>query len=134
VIKCLQTSLCSTTALAILEKWAAHAFSQVSPIDDEGAGFFVLAFRVLTAVSSRDVGRGPRGFARSMRATSQKVKHQAVTFRRMKFIAVKGRATDVDAGFFDILDHTQFPKGLFQLAAPGERVMVASACSPTSFT
>ena len=27
---------------------------------------------------------------------------------------VKGRTTDVDAGFFDILDHTQFPKGLFQ--------------------
>jgi hypothetical protein len=33
---------------------------------------------------------------------------------------VKGRTTDVDAGFFDILDHTQFPKGLFQLAALGE--------------
>lgn len=33
---------------------------------------------------------------------------------------VKGRTVDVDAGFFDILDHTQFPKGLFQLAAFGE--------------
>jgi hypothetical protein len=33
---------------------------------------------------------------------------------------VKGRTVDVDAGFFDILDHTQFPKGLFQLAALGE--------------
>jgi hypothetical protein len=33
---------------------------------------------------------------------------------------VKGRTTDVDASFFDILDHTQFPKGLFQLAALGE--------------
>jgi len=33
---------------------------------------------------------------------------------------VKGRTTDVDAGFFDILDHTQFPKDLFQLAALGE--------------
>src|SRR6476620_876565 len=33
---------------------------------------------------------------------------------------VKGRTTDVDAGFFDILDHTQFPKGLFELAALGE--------------
>lgn len=33
---------------------------------------------------------------------------------------VKGRTTDVDAGFFDILEHTQFPKGLFQLAALGE--------------
>jgi hypothetical protein len=33
---------------------------------------------------------------------------------------VKGRTADVDAGFFDILDHTQFPKGLFQLAALGE--------------
>jgi hypothetical protein len=33
---------------------------------------------------------------------------------------VRGRTTDVDAGFFQILDHTQFPKGLFQLAALGE--------------
>jgi len=33
---------------------------------------------------------------------------------------VKGRTVDVDAGFFQILDHTQFPKGLFQLAALGE--------------
>ena len=33
---------------------------------------------------------------------------------------VKGRTADVDVGFFDILDHTQFPKGLFQLAALGE--------------
>ena len=33
---------------------------------------------------------------------------------------VKGITTDIDAGFFDILDHTQFPKGLFQLAAFGE--------------
>jgi hypothetical protein len=33
---------------------------------------------------------------------------------------VKGRTVDVDAGFFDILEHTQFPKGLFQLAAIGE--------------
>jgi hypothetical protein len=33
---------------------------------------------------------------------------------------VKGRTTEVNAGFFDILDHTQFPKGLFQLAALGE--------------
>jgi hypothetical protein len=33
---------------------------------------------------------------------------------------VKGLTTDIDASFFDILDHTQFPKGLFQLAAFGE--------------
>jgi hypothetical protein len=33
---------------------------------------------------------------------------------------VKGRTTDVDANFFQILDHTQFPKGLLQLAALGE--------------
>jgi len=33
---------------------------------------------------------------------------------------VKSLTTDVDASFFDILDHTQFPKGLFQLAAFGE--------------
>jgi hypothetical protein len=33
---------------------------------------------------------------------------------------VKGFTTDIDASFFDILDHTQFPKGLFQLAAFGE--------------
>ena len=33
---------------------------------------------------------------------------------------VKGRTVDIDAGFFDILEHTQFPKGLFQLAALGE--------------
>jgi hypothetical protein len=33
---------------------------------------------------------------------------------------VRGRTTDVDAGFFDILEHTQFPIGLFQLAALGE--------------
>ena len=33
---------------------------------------------------------------------------------------VKGRTADVDVGFFDILDHTQFPEGLFQLAALGE--------------
>lgn len=36
------------------------------------------------------------------------------------FATVKGYTTDVDASFFDILDHTQFPKGLFQLAAFGE--------------
>jgi hypothetical protein len=33
---------------------------------------------------------------------------------------VKGNTTEIDASFFDILDHTQFPKGLFQLAAFGE--------------
>ena len=33
---------------------------------------------------------------------------------------VKGRTTDVDAGFFDILEHTQFPKNLMELAALGE--------------
>jgi hypothetical protein len=33
---------------------------------------------------------------------------------------IKGLTTDIDASFFDILDHTQFPKGLFQLAAFGE--------------
>ena len=33
---------------------------------------------------------------------------------------VKTLTTDIDASFFDILDHTQFPKGLFQLAAFGE--------------
>jgi hypothetical protein len=33
---------------------------------------------------------------------------------------VKGRTTDVDANFFQILDHTQFPKGLLELAALGE--------------
>jgi hypothetical protein len=33
---------------------------------------------------------------------------------------VKGRTTDIDASFFDILDHTEFPKDLFQLAAFGE--------------
>jgi hypothetical protein len=33
---------------------------------------------------------------------------------------VKGRTTDVDAGFFDILRHTQFPKDLMELAAMGE--------------
>jgi len=33
---------------------------------------------------------------------------------------VRGRTTDVDAGFFDILRHTQFPKNLFELAALGE--------------
>jgi hypothetical protein len=33
---------------------------------------------------------------------------------------VKGRTTNVDANFFQILDHTQFPKGLFQIAALGE--------------
>jgi hypothetical protein len=33
---------------------------------------------------------------------------------------VKGRTADVDANFFQILDHTQFPKGLMQVAALGE--------------
>ena len=33
---------------------------------------------------------------------------------------VKGRTTDVNAGFFDILEHTQFPKDLMELAAMGE--------------
>jgi hypothetical protein len=33
---------------------------------------------------------------------------------------VKGRTTDVDANFFQILDHTQFPKNLLELAALGE--------------
>ena len=33
---------------------------------------------------------------------------------------VKGRTSDVDANFFQILDHTQFPKGLLELAALGE--------------
>lgn len=33
---------------------------------------------------------------------------------------VRGRTTDIDASFADILDNTQFPKGLFQLAAFGE--------------
>src|SRR6516164_6194411 len=27
---------------------------------------------------------------------------------------VRGRTTDVNAGFFDILEHTQFPKDLFE--------------------
>jgi len=33
---------------------------------------------------------------------------------------IKGRTADIDAGFFKILDHTQFPKGLFEAAALGE--------------
>jgi hypothetical protein len=33
---------------------------------------------------------------------------------------VRSVTTDINASFFDILDHTQFPKGLFQLAAFGE--------------
>jgi hypothetical protein len=33
---------------------------------------------------------------------------------------VKGRTSDVNANFFQILDHTQFPKGLMELAALGE--------------
>jgi len=33
---------------------------------------------------------------------------------------VKGRTTDIDASFIDILNHTEFPKGLFQVAAFGE--------------
>ena len=36
------------------------------------------------------------------------------------FTTVKGYTTDVDASFVDILDHTEFPKDLFQLAAFGE--------------
>jgi len=35
-------------------------------------------------------------------------------------LTVKGRATDLDVNFFQILDHTQFPKGLFEVAALGE--------------
>ena len=33
---------------------------------------------------------------------------------------IKGYTTDINAGFFDILRHTQFPKGLFEAAAFGE--------------
>jgi hypothetical protein len=33
---------------------------------------------------------------------------------------VKGFTTDVNASIFDIVEHTQFPKGLFELAASGE--------------
>ena len=33
---------------------------------------------------------------------------------------VKGRTTDINASFIDILDNTQFPKGLFQVATFGE--------------
>jgi hypothetical protein len=33
---------------------------------------------------------------------------------------IKGYTTDIDASFFDILRHTQFPKGLFETAAFGE--------------
>ncbi len=33
---------------------------------------------------------------------------------------IKGFTTDIDASFFDILRHTQFPKGLFEVAAFGE--------------
>jgi hypothetical protein len=33
---------------------------------------------------------------------------------------VKGRTTDIDASFIDILNHTEFPKDLFQLAAFAE--------------
>jgi hypothetical protein len=36
------------------------------------------------------------------------------------FTTVKGYTTDIDASFADILNHTQFPKGLLQLAAFGE--------------
>src|SRR5262245_44482330 len=35
-------------------------------------------------------------------------------------VTVKGRTIDVDASFIDILEHTQFPKGLLELAALGE--------------
>jgi len=35
-------------------------------------------------------------------------------------VTVKGRTADVNANFFQILDHTQFPKGLIELAALGE--------------
>jgi hypothetical protein len=33
---------------------------------------------------------------------------------------VKGRTIDVDASFIDIVEHTEIPKNLFQLAALGE--------------
>ena len=33
---------------------------------------------------------------------------------------VKGRTTDVDASFIDIVDHTEIPKDLLELAALGE--------------
>ena len=36
------------------------------------------------------------------------------------YTTVKGYTTDVDASFIDILNHTQFPKGLFEVAAFGE--------------
>jgi hypothetical protein len=36
------------------------------------------------------------------------------------FTTVKGYTTDIDASFIDILNHTQFPKGLFEVAAFGE--------------
>ena len=49
-------------------------------------------------------------------------------------VTVKGRTTDVDANFFQILDHTQFPKGLFELAALAKRAMTVSRCSLTSPT
>jgi hypothetical protein len=35
------------------------------------------------------------------------------------FTTIKGHTTDINASFFDILDHTQFPKGLFQGASAG---------------
>jgi hypothetical protein len=35
-------------------------------------------------------------------------------------VTVKDHPTDIDASFFDILDHTQFPKGLFQASTFGE--------------
>ena len=47
---------------------------------------------------------------------------------------VKGRTADIDASFFDILDHTEFPKDLFQLAAFGEARYGRLDCLPTSPT
>lgn len=35
-------------------------------------------------------------------------------------VTVKGRTTDVDASFIDIVEHTEIPKNLFELAALGE--------------
>ena len=88
-----------------------------------GAAALAIGAGLATSASAADVAMPTKASIKPIPAI------QAWTFSVTPYVwatslsgstTVKTLTTDIDASFFDILDHTQFPKGLFQLAAFGE--------------
>jgi hypothetical protein len=90
----------------------------------------VFALIVVSAVGFGVAGRANAAdISAPVKAAKPEPALEAWTFKLTPYVwatgldgstTVKGRTTDVSASFVDIVEHTQFPKGLFEVAAFGE--------------